>query len=68
MTDEPLYYHGSKESQLVEEMHLAHLKNAVAKIERMGERDVNFPNLEKIRAVYERRQAEWDAANPPADA
>jgi hypothetical protein len=60
----PVYYHGSKGAQLVEEMHLAHLGNAIRKIERMGAIDPNFENLEAIKAIFKRRQDEWDAEHP----
>lgn len=63
-TDAPILYHGSKGTELVADMHLAHLGNAVRKIERMGSAHEDFANLAEIKAIFERRQAEWDAAHP----
>lgn len=63
----PPFYHGSKGQQDVEQMHLAHLGNAVRKIERMGDADPNYPQLAEIKAVFERRQAAWEAAHPGED-
>ena len=61
----PLIYYGSGGPQLVEDMHLAHLENAIRKVARLGESDAqNFPNLEAMRAVYDRRKAAWDAEHP----
>jgi hypothetical protein len=64
MSDQPIFYHGSQGAQLVADMHLAHLGNAVRKIERVGPAHEDFENLDAIKAVFERRQAEWEAANP----
>lgn len=65
MTDQAVIYYGSQGAQVVGEMHLSHLANAIFKIERQGPRNENHANLAKIKAIYDRRKAEWDAANPP---
>jgi hypothetical protein len=63
MSEGPVLYHGSKGVELVEEMHLAHLGNAVRKIERNHDHP-DHGNLSAIKAIFERRQAEWDRDHP----
>jgi hypothetical protein len=61
----PLFYISSKGvREDVNELHLARFGNAIRLIEREGPANPNHENLERLRAVFERRQTEWEAANP----
>jgi len=60
-----LFYISSKgEREDPEELHLARFKNGLRLIEREGPANPNYENLEKLQAIYDRRQAAWDAAHP----
>lgn len=62
-----LFYISSKGEQLDPgELHLARFGNAVRLIEREGPANPNYANLARLKEVFERRQAEWEAANPEA--
>lgn len=56
-------YHGSEGPQDVETMHLAKLANCIRKVERTGPSHRSYGDLEAIKAIYDRRQAAWDAEN-----
>jgi hypothetical protein len=65
MTGKPLVYISSKGERFdPEELHLARFGNGIRLIEREGRMNPNFENLDALRAVFKRRQDEWDAAHP----
>lgn len=57
------YYSSKGEAQDPETLHLSRFKNGLKLIEREGPANRNHKNLDALRAVYERRQAAWDAEN-----
>lgn len=65
MTGKPLVYISSKGERLdPEELHLARFGNAIRLIEREGSANPNHENLDRLREVFQRRQAAWDAEHP----
>jgi hypothetical protein len=61
-----VYVSSSGEAHDPETLHLARYANGLRLIEREGPINPNHVNLAALKAVYERRQAAWDAANPKA--
>lgn len=59
-----IYISSKGEHHDPEELHLARFGNGIRLIEREGPANPNYENLDKLRAVFERRQAAWDAAHP----
>lgn len=55
------YYSSKGEALDPETLHLARFKNGLRLVEREGESNRNFKNLDALKTVYERRQEEWDA-------
>lgn len=63
-----LTYISSKgEAHDPETVHLARFYNGLKLIEREGPTNPNHANLAALKAVYERRQAAWEAANPKVE-
>lgn len=61
----PLVYISSKGERLdPETLHLARFGNGIRLIEREGAANPNYVNLAALKAIFKRRQDEWDAAHP----